>query len=204
MLYTAALHRPSRWPFGLRNEEQDRLEWQWPAAPSLRSGACVHQRRQRSYSRSPHACHFIILKLGHCRQSVPQLVASHDLESHLPNSPGVIAQSGDDRLGGLVLPGPQQASGRPHPQPVRGPTLLTGQGPASWRSAKRHDELRIYSASLQKSDAAGNNSWPTALAALVLHTLLRCQAPGCRRTHGDSVSLLRWRNDAPRRLMRGA
>src|SRR5262249_58289669 len=97
-----------------------------------------------------------------------------DVGRHLPDPPGAVTGGGDDRRGGLVVPGVQQAAGRPDPGPVAvRAAVVAGQHVAGRLAAQNQDEAAVGLAAPEQRDAARYELRLPALLALVQDALPR-------------------------------
>jgi len=152
-------------------------------------GAACRERRDCPRGRRPDSRCFIVLEVSHRAESIVNPVSRDDLGRHFPYSPCVVGCGLDDRGCGSVVPGVQEAAGRPDTRPVAVlATFMAAEHVLRWRSAQRQDQAVIYFLALQQGDTSSDQSWPSSPPALSIDPLTRRHpVTAC---HGQCVSRL--------------
>jgi hypothetical protein len=85
------------------------------------------------------------------REGTADAMADDDSRGHLPDAPGIVAESAEDRWPGLVIPDPQEPACCPNSQPIGGTRrLIDASGPASRLTAKGQDQSLVGLAASQQ------------------------------------------------------
>lgn len=85
----------------------------------------------------------VLLKGHQEREGLVQQVPRNDLRRHLADAPGLVGEGRYDRLGGGVIPKPQQAAQCPNAQPIIGARFASVDGPQCGRSTQADDEVAL-------------------------------------------------------------
>jgi hypothetical protein len=155
----------------------------------LRSSSDSRERRDCSPSRRSDSRHLIVPEVDHRVESIVNPVTRDDFGCHFPDSPGVVGGGPDDRCCRPVIPGVQEAAGRPHTGPVAlFAPFMAFEDILCWLATQRQDQAVINFPALQQVDASGGQSWLPSPSALGLNALARRHPVSA--CHGQSVSRL--------------